>query len=72
MSATFWRMNATANVATSITAGECDRSGRKTSLSITTESASTTPMQKRIDSQFGSPHCAPKASAKAPTIISCP
>ena len=38
-SAMFWRMNATANVATSITAGECPRSGRKTSLSISSESS---------------------------------
>ena len=29
-----WSRNATANVATSITAGECPRSGRKTSRSI--------------------------------------
>ena len=72
MSATFWRMNATANVATSITAGECPRSGLKTSRSISNESASTTPRQKRIDSQFARLHCDPKASAKAPAIISWP
>ena len=39
---------ATANVATSITAGECPRSGRKTSQSIATESASTTAKQRTI------------------------
>ena len=54
--AMLWRRNATAKVATSITAGECVRNGRKTSLSISTDSASTTPKQKRIESQFGRPH----------------
>ena len=43
-----WSRKATANVATSITAGDCVRSGRKTSRSISAESASTTAKQRRI------------------------
>ncbi len=47
--------NATAKVATSITAGECVRSGRKTSQSISVESASTTAKQSRIPAHAGQP-----------------
>ena len=43
-----WRRNATAKVATSITAGDCVRSGRKTARSIASESAITTAKQKTI------------------------
>src|SRR5581483_11472776 len=63
---------ATANVATSITAGDWRRSGRKTSQSMSTESASTTPKQKRIETPTGSPHDDPYASAYAPAITSWP
>ena len=41
-SATLWSRNATAKVVTSITAGDCVRSGRKTARSIANESAITT------------------------------
>ena len=58
-SAMFCRRKATANVATSITAGEWVRRGRKTSQSIRMDSPSTTPKQKRIEAQFGKPHCEP-------------
>ncbi len=70
--ATLCSRYATANVATSITAGDCVRSGRKTSLSITTESASTTAKQSRIPAQLGQFHCDAKASAYAPAITSWP
>ena len=42
-----WSRNATANVATSIVAGDCVRSGRKTTRSIASDSASTTAKQQR-------------------------
>ena len=45
ISATAWSRNATAKVVTSITAGDCVRSGRKTTPSIANESAITTAKQ---------------------------
>ena len=63
--------NATANVATSITAGDWPRSGRKTSRSIASESASTTAKQSRIPPSTGQPHSDASASAYAPAMISC-
>ena len=71
-SAMLWSRNETANVATSITAGDCVRSGRKTSRSITVESTSTMAKQRRIDAQTGQFHCAPRAIANAPAMISWP
>ena len=50
-SATLWSRNETANVATSITAGVCVRSGRKTVSSIASESPITTAKQATIDVQ---------------------
>ena len=64
--------NATANVATSITAGEWPRSGRKTRCSIATESASTTAKQRTMPAQTGQPHSEASASANAPAITSWP
>ena len=58
-----WSRNATANVATSITAGDCVRSGRKTTRSIASESAITTAKQKTIAAQSGQSHCEANASA---------
>ena len=53
-----WSRNATANVATSITAGDCVRSGRKTSRSIATESASTTrEAEEDPEPSAGQSHC---------------
>ena len=71
-SAMFCSRNATANVATSITAGECPRSGRKTSRSISIESTSTTAKQRTIPAHTGQPHCEASASANAPAITSWP
>ena len=62
-SAMLWRRNATAKVATSITAGDCVRSGRKTARSIASESAITTAKQKTTADQSGQSHCEAKASA---------
>ncbi len=67
-----WSRNATANVATSITAGDCVRSGRNTSRSIASDSASTTAKQRRIPAQPGQFHCDAKASAYAPAMMSWP
>ena len=39
-----------------MTAGECPRSGRKTSRSIASESTSTTAKQRTIPAQTGQPH----------------
>ena len=47
------RRNATANVATSIVAGDCVRSGRKTTWSIAIESAITTAKHRTIPSPDG-------------------
>ena len=71
-SAMLWRRNAIAKVATSITAGDCSRSGRKTSLSMSIESARTTAKQSRIPAHTGQFHCAARARANAPDMISCP
>ena len=68
----FWSRKATANVATSITAGDWVRSGRKTSRSIAAERPITTAKQSTIPAQTGQPHCAASASAKAPAITSWP
>ncbi len=62
-SATLWSRKATAKVATSITAGDCVRSGRKTSRSISPESTSTTAKQSRIPAQSGQPQSEASASA---------
>ena len=64
--------NATANVAISITSGDCVRSGRKTSHSIASDSASTTAKQSRIDPHSGQFHCEPNAIANAPAMIIWP
>ena len=71
-SAIDWSRNATAKVATSITAGDCPRSGRNTRWSIATESASTTAKQRMIAAQTGQPHSEASASANAPAITSWP
>ena len=71
-SATLCIRNATANVATSITAGEWPRSGRKTSRSISSESTSTTAKQRRIAAHTGQFHWEAIASANAPAITSWP
>ena len=47
------RRNATANVATSIVAADCVRSGRKTTRSIAIDSASTTAKQRTMPTQTG-------------------
>ena len=44
-SATLCSTNEIANVVTSMTVGDCSRSGRKTARSIASESAMTTPKQ---------------------------
>ena len=53
ISATAWSMNAIANVVTSITAGDAPRSGRKTTVSIASDSATTTATQVRMLVQVG-------------------
>ena len=55
---------------TSITAGDSPRSGRKTTRSITVDSATTTTKQAAILAATGQD--AVKASVYAPTMISCP
>ena len=55
--------NATANVATSMTAGEWPRSGRNTTQSIATASVTTTAKHKMIPTQTGQPRSYAKASA---------
>ena len=72
MSAMLCSRNATANVATNMTAGDCVRNGRKTRRSISIDSTSTTAKQSTIESQVGRFHCDPSASAKAPAITSWP
>ena len=47
--------NEIANVATSITAGDCVRSGRKTASSIASESPITTAKQARIAAHVDQP-----------------
>ena len=61
-SATFCRMKATANVVTSITAGDCVRSGRNTSRSMAPESRITTTKHMRIPAHVGQPACDVNAS----------
>src|SRR5579884_1613773 len=63
---------ATAKVATSITAGDCVRSGRNTSRSIAVFSAITTAKQSKMPAQLGQPHTDEYASAYAPAITSWP
>ena len=67
-----WSRNATANVATSITAGEWPRRGRKTSRSISIDSTSTAAKQRTMPAHTGQPHCDASASANAPAITSWP
>ena len=55
ISATAWSRKAIANVVTSITAGDCVRSGRKTARSIANESATTTAKQARTLPATGQP-----------------
>ena len=64
--------NATANVATSITAGECVRSGRNTIRSMSIVSASTTAKQSRMPAHDGQPQTDAYATAYAPAMMSCP
>src|SRR4029079_6485013 len=52
-SATAWSMNAIAKVVTSITAGDAPRSGRKTTVSIASDRATTTATQGRMLVQGG-------------------
>ena len=70
ISATAWSRNAIANVVTSITAGDCVRSGRKTARSITSESAITTAKQAATLPATGQPDV--NASVYAPAMINCP
>ena len=63
-----WSRKATAKVATSITAGDCVRSGRKTSRSSASESASTTAKQRTMPAQTGQSHSDASASANAPAM----
>ena len=62
--------NATANVAMSITAADCPRSGRKTTRSIASESASTTAKQSPMPTPTGQSRSDANASANAPAMIS--
>ena len=71
-SAMLWSRKATAKVATSITAGDWSRSGRKTSHSSATESARTTAKQRAMPAQTGQSHWDASASANAPAMISWP
>ena len=69
-SATLWSRNATANVVTSITAGDCVRSGRKTARSIASESAITTAKQAAMLPAAGQSEV--NASVYAPAMTSWP
>ena len=62
----------TAKVATSITAADCARSGRKTARSMANESTRTTAKQRRIPTHTGQPRPDAYAIANAPAMISCP
>ena len=64
--------NATAKVAMSMTAADCVRSGRKTTRSIASESASTTAKQSAIPTPTGQSRSDAYASANAPAMISWP
>jgi hypothetical protein len=66
------KRNETAKVATSITAGDCPRNGRKTILSMSSESTRTTAKQRTMPTETGQPRSEAKASAYAPAITSCP
>ena len=70
--ATLCNRNATANVATSITAGEYERNGRNTIRSITSERARTTAKHRTIPTPTGQPCSDANASAYAPAMTSCP
>ena len=69
-SATLWSRNATAKVVTSITAGDCVRSGRKTARSIASESAITT--AKHAITLPATGHADVNASVYAPAMTSWP
>ena len=71
-SATLCSRNATANVATSMTAGDAVRSGRKTTRSIARESAITTAKHSTMPIQTGQSLSEANASANAPAMISWP
>ena len=71
-SATAWSRKATAKVATSMVAADCVRSGRKTTRSIASERAITTPKHRRIPTPTGQSWSDEKASAKAPAITIWP
>ena len=65
--------NATANVATSIAAGDCVRSGRKTTRSIASESAITTREAETMPEPTRPVRLRTRsASANAPAMTSCP
>ena len=66
------RRNATANVATSIVAADCVRSGRKTTRSIAIERAITTAKHRTMPAHTGQSRSDANASANAPAITSCP
>ena len=68
--ATAWSRNAIAKVVTSITAGDWPRRGRKTTVSIASESATTTP--KHAAMLHGTGHAEVKASVYAPAMTSWP
>ena len=70
ISAIAWSKKAIAKVVTSITAGDCPRSGRKTTRSIASESAITTAKQATIPAEIGQPDV--NASVYAPAITSWP
>ena len=57
------KRNAIAKVATSITAGDCVRSGRNTALSIASDSAITTAKQSNTAAHSGQSHWEANASA---------
>ena len=71
-SAIDWSRNATAKVAMSITAADCVRSGRNTTRSIASESASTTAKQSAMPTPTGQSRSDANASANAPAMISWP
>ena len=57
---------ATANVAISITAGDCARSGRKTTRSMASESSTTTTTQSAIPTAAGQPRSDGEREREAP------
>ncbi len=66
------RRKATANVATSMTAGDCVRSGLNTTQSIATDKTTTTAKQSRMPIHTGHPRSYANASAYAPAMTSWP